>query len=74
MDGEVGRGLTVPWREGLETLETLRLGVNGNLDRRTVLRRGLEGVLTRVVTARGELVAVGVGELERLAIGAGESV
>lgn len=67
-DGEILRGLAIPRLERREELETVRLGVNGDLDARTVRRGRLEGVLTRVVAARRELVAGGVGELELLAV------
>ena len=69
-DGEVSGGLAVPRREGLEQLETFRLGVDRDLNGGTVLRRGLEGVLARVVATRREFVSGGVGELERLAVSA----
>ena len=73
-DRKVSGGLAVPRRKGFEELKTLRLGVNGDLDGETVLGRRLEGVLARVVTARGELVTVGGGELEGLAVRANERV
>ena len=73
-DREIGRGLTIPGLEGLEKLETLRLGVDSNLDAGTVCGRSLEGVLTGVVTARRELVTSWVREFEWFAISALESV
>lgn len=72
--GEIGGSLAIPRRERLEKLETLRLRVNCNLDGGTVLGRGLERVLTGVVSTRRELKARRVGELEGLAVGTGEGV
>lgn len=66
--------LPVPWREGRKELETVRLGVNGDLDGSTVGGRGLEGVFSGVVALGGKLVAGWVGELEFLAVGALEGV
>ena len=73
-DGEVRGSLAVPGLEGLEQLETFRLGVNRDLDRGTVLRRGLEGVLARIVSTRRELIARRVREFELLSIRACEGV
>ena len=73
-DGEVCGSLAVPSLEGLEELETLRLGVDGHLNSETVLGRGLEGVFAWVVTARGKFVTVGGGELEGLAVSTDERV
>lgn len=55
-------------------METLGLGVDSNLDASTVGGGSLEGVLARVEATRGELLANWVAELERLAIGADESI
>ena len=55
-------------------METVALGVNSNLDGSTVRGRGLEGILSGIVTARRELLAAGVRELEWLAISANEGV
>lgn len=68
-DGSLDNVLAVPWLEGLQELESVRLGVNGDLDVASVLGRSLEGVLSRVVTSSGEFVTGRVGELELLAIG-----
>lgn len=73
-DRKVRRRLAVPWRERRKKLETVALGVNGDLDGGTVGRRRLEGVLSGVVALRGKLVAGWVGELEFLAVGALEGV
>ena len=73
-DGQVLGCLAVPRLEGLEQLEAVRLGVNGDLDGSTVRRRGLEGVLSGVVTLGRELKAVGVVEIELLAVRASELV
>jgi hypothetical protein len=71
---EISGGLAVPRIERLEELETVRLGVNSNLDDGAVLGRGLECVLTGIVTAWGKLVATGVLELEELAIAANKII
>ena len=73
-DGEVFRGLTVPRGERLEELETVRGGADGDLDAGTVSGRRLEGVLSGVISARRKLIAVGLSELERLAIRTGQAV
>lgn len=71
---EVGGSLAIPRGEGLQELETVTLGVNGNLDARTVLRRRLEGVLAGVVTLGRELITGGVGEFKCLAVRSSQSV
>lgn len=73
-DGEISRLLAIKWFEGLEELETVRLGINGNRDAGTVLRRALVGVFTGVVTTGWEFVTRWVSKLEGLAVGADESV
>lgn len=73
-DGEVLGSLAVPGLEGLEELETVRLGVDGDLDAGAVGGGSLEGVLTGVVAAGRELVAGGVLELEGLAVSTDERV
>lgn len=73
-DGEVMRLLAVPWLEGLEELKTVRSGADNDIDRSTVLRWGLEGILSRVIATRRKLVAGGILELEGLAISASEGV
>ena len=55
-------------------MEAVTLGVNSNIDGDPVHRRRLVCILTGVVTTRWELLAIGIGELERLAIGASKSV
>jgi hypothetical protein len=55
-------------------LETVARGFNHDLDREAILRRGLEGVLSWVVSARGELKSRRSGELEWGARGGGKSV
>jgi len=55
-------------------LKTVTLGANGNVDRNPVNRRGLVCILTRVVTTRRELLAIGVGELEGFAIGTSKGI
>ena len=49
-------------------METLGLGVDGNLDTSTVSRGSLEVVLARVEATRGELLAGGIAEPEGLAV------
>jgi hypothetical protein len=73
-DGSVDNVLSVPSLEGLQELETVRLGVDGDLDGRPVLGRSLVSVLTGIVTLGGELETGGVGELELLAVGTLERV
>lgn len=73
-DRKVGRGLAVPRLERLEELETVRLRVDRDLDADTVLRRGLEGVLSGIVATGRELIAAGVRELEGFSITADELV
>ena len=73
-DGEIGGSLTIVGLEGLEELETVGLGIDGDVDGSTVSRGGLEGVLSGVIATRGELETGGILELEGLAISAGESV
>lgn len=73
-DREVLGGLAVPRLEGLEELQPVALGVDGNVDGSPVRRGRLEGILTRVVATRGKLVTSGVGELEGLAIGSSKGV
>jgi hypothetical protein len=72
-DREVG-GCTIPDLEGLEKLETVALGVNGDVDAGTVCRGRLEGVLARVIATRWKFITGRSLELERLAIGADEGV
>lgn len=55
-------------------MEAVTLGVNSNIDGDPVHRRRLICILTGVVTTRWELLAIGIVELERLAIGASKSV
>jgi len=73
-DGHVVHVLAIPLLEGLQKLKTV--GGRGNLDGDLTLLggRSLVGLLTGVVTAGRELVTVGVGELEGLAIGTDEGV
>jgi hypothetical protein len=73
-DGGVNNVLSVPSLERLQKLESVRLGVDGDLDGRSVLRRSLVGVLTGIVSLGGELETSRVGELELLAISALERV
>lgn len=73
-DREVCGGLAIPGLEGLEELKAVGLRINGNLDVGTVFRGRLEGILSRVVAAGRKLMAVGIGELERLAISTNELV
>jgi hypothetical protein len=73
-DGEVLRSLTVPRLERGQQLETIRLGVHGNVDGSPIGGRRLECVFTRVITTGRELVTSGVGELELLAVGTDEGV
>ena len=55
-------------------MEAVTLGVNSNIDGDPVNRRRLVCILTGVITTRWELLAIGIGELERLAVGASKSV
>lgn len=71
---QISRGLSVPRLEWFKELKTVALGVNSNLDGGTVLRRGLEGVLSGVVATRREFVTGGVVEFESLSVSASESV
>ena len=73
-NGEIGGSLTVPRLEWLELLETIALRVDDNLYGGAVLRRCLEGVLAGVVSARRELIAGGVRELEGLAVRSSKGV
>lgn len=66
--------LAVPRLEGLQELESVRSGADGDGDGGTVSRRSLESVLSGVVALGRELIARGVGELELLAVGTLESV
>lgn len=71
---QIRRRLSVPWRKRRKELQTVALGVNGDLDGGTVGGRRLEGVLSGVVAPGGKLEAGWVGELEFLAVGALEGV
>jgi len=73
-NGQVLRVLAIPLLEGLEELETVTCGLNHDLDREAILRRGLEGVLSRVISARRELKSRRSGEFERSARGGGQGV
>ena len=73
-DGEVGGGLAIPRCEGLQDLETLRLGVNGNLDGGAVFRRSLVSILSWVVAPGGKTQAGGLLELELGTIRSGKLV
>lgn len=73
-DWQVRWVFTVPWLEWLKLLKAVAGLLNDNLNGSAVLRRGLEGVLSRIVTTRRELVAGGVREPERLAVRAIQSV
>lgn len=67
-DGHVNTVSAVPRLERRKELETVRLGVDSNLDRGTVLRRVLVSVHTGVVTLVGETETSGLSELELLAL------
>ena len=73
-DRAVSVVLAVPRLEGLELLQTVRAGVDRNVDRGAVRRGSLVGVLTSVVAARRELLTGGGRELELLAVSALERV
>jgi len=73
-DRKISGGLSIPRLEGLEKLKTFRGWTDSYLDSSTVLRRGLEGILPRVVTARGKFMTAGILEFERLTITANEFV
>ena len=71
---DILRVFAIPGLEGLKELETVGGGRNSDLDRGTVSGRGLESILSRVVSADGELIATGRRELERLARGSGNRI
>ena len=71
---EISRGLAIPGLERLQLLKTVTLRVDCNLYAHTVLRRGLEGVLARVVSTWRKLESGRVRELERFAISTGKSI
>lgn len=56
-DGKVGGLLAILWLEGLEQLETVALGVNGDVDAGTV-SRGL--LVTGVISTGRQPVARGI--------------
>ena len=55
-------------------MEAVTLGVNSNIDGDPVHRRRLVCILTWVVTTGWELLAIGIGELKWLAVGASKSI
>ena len=71
---EIFRRFTVPRQERLEKLEAVALGINSNTDGDPVHRRRLVCILTGVVATGWELLATGIGELERLAVGASKGI
>jgi hypothetical protein len=71
---EILGGFTVPRQEWSEQLEAVTLGVNSNIDGDPVHRRRLVCILTGVVATGWELLATGIGKLERLAVRASKSV
>lgn len=73
-DGGVDNVLAVPRLEGSEELETVRLGVDLDLDLGAVSGRGLVDLGTLVVALGGELETLGRRELEVLAVGVLERV
>lgn len=73
-DRKISGGLSIPRFEGLEKLKTFRGGTDGYFDSSAVLRRGLEGILPRVVTARGKFMTAGILEFERLPITSNELI
>ena len=73
-DGQIPRSLAIPGREGLQQLETLRFGVDCNLNGSPVGWRGLEGVLARIIATRWELEATWSLEFKFLAIGSGKRI
>jgi hypothetical protein len=73
-DGQVGGVLAIPSVEGLEELETVGGGRDGDLDRLTVGGRSLVGVLSWVVAVGGETVTGGLLELKLLAVAVLESI
>jgi hypothetical protein len=52
----------------LQDLQTFAVGINRNLNAHTVLRRRLEGILSRVITTGRKLESGRIREFERLAI------
>lgn len=72
-NGNVGPVLAIPSSEGLQDLKTVGSRRNGDIDGGAILRRGLVGVVSRIVATAGktfasrglqkELVAVLVLEL-----------
>jgi hypothetical protein len=73
-DGQVGGVLAVPGIEGLEELETVGGGGDGDVDGRAVLGRVLVGVLAWVVAVGGKTGTSGRLQLELLAVGVGELI
>jgi hypothetical protein len=69
-DGQVGGVLAVPGVEGLEELQTVGGGRNGNRDARAVRGWVLVGVLSWVVAVGGQTQTSWLLELELLAIAA----
>jgi hypothetical protein len=59
-DREVSGGFSVPRLERRKELEARALRVNGDVDLGAIGRRGLEGILTRVVAAGREFISTGV--------------
>jgi hypothetical protein len=50
-NGKISGSLSIPRLEGCEDLETIGLGIDGNLNTGAVLRRGLEGVLSGIIAS-----------------------
>jgi hypothetical protein len=68
------RSLSIPRFERLQDLQTFAVGINRDLNVHAILRRRLEGILSRVISTGRKLVSRRVREFEGLAIGTNESV
>jgi len=66
--------LAIPRVEWLQELQTIRAGVDSNVNGSAVGGRRLVGVLARVVSTGGKLITSWYLELEWLAISTGKSV
>lgn len=66
--GQILWGRAIPRREGFQKLKTIGFRIDCNLNRETILWRGLEGILARVISTRREFETGGCLKLELLAV------
>ena len=73
-DREIRRSLAIPGVEWLQELQTIRVGVDSNVNGSAVARGRLVGVLARVISTRRKFITGWLAELEWLAIRTSKSV